>query len=95
MGRKPVKKPTVGHLWTVSPLPLPSIPMLFPGASYDFAFLTSTPERVPPPDEAPPTSGTSIERVLVFVFASVASSVPDHRPRLQLCGPDRRSSFPP
>ena len=82
MGRKLVKKPTVGHLWTVSPLPLPSIPML-------------TPERVPPPDEAPPTSGTSIERVLVFVFASVASSVPDHRPRLQLCGPDRRSSFPP
>ena len=82
MGRKPVKKPTVGHLWTVSPLPLPSIPML-------------APERVPPPDEAPPTSGTSIERVLVFVFASVASSVPDHRPRLQLCGPDRRSSFPP
>ena len=30
MGRKLVKKPTVGHLWTVSPLPLPSIPMLSP-----------------------------------------------------------------
>ena len=94
MGRNLVKKPTVGHLWTVSPLPLLDIGMsigmlgnininvnargelsnlrlstmlhLF---HYDFALLASTPERVSPSDETPPT-----ERALVFVFVFVPTA---------------------
>ena len=41
MGRKLVKKPTVGHLWTVSPLPLLDV---------QTKSELIIPERVPPPD---------------------------------------------
>ena len=47
MGRKPVKKPTVGHLWTVSPLPLLDV---------QTKSELITPERVPPPDVVYPTT---------------------------------------
>ena len=94
MGRNLVKKPIVGHLWTVSPLPLLDIGMsmgmlgntninvnargelsnlrlstMLHIFHYDFALLASTPERVSPSDETPPT-----ERALVFVFVFVPTA---------------------
>ena len=85
MGRNLVKKPTVGHLWTVFPLPLLGNADINVNARgelsnlrlstmlhlfhYDFALLASTPERVSPSDETPPT-----ERALVFVFVFVPTA---------------------
>ena len=68
MGRKPVKKPTVGHLWTVSPLPLLDIGMSIGmlgnininvnvrGEHVQTKSEPLTPERVPPPDVVYPTT---------------------------------------
>ena len=85
MGRNLVKKPTVGHLWTVFPLPLLGNADINVNARGelsnlrlstmlhllydDFALLASTPERVSPSDGAPPT-----ERALVFVFVFVPTA---------------------
>ena len=85
MGRNLVKKPTVGHLWIVFPLPLLGntninvnargelsnlrLSTMLQLLHYDFALLASTPERVSPSDGAPPT-----ERALVFVFVPTAHS---------------------
>ena len=85
MGRNLVKKPIVGHLWTVFPLPLldnanidvnarGEFSNLRPSTMLhllydDFALLASTPERVSPSDETPPT-----ERALVFVFVFVPTA---------------------
>ena len=84
MGRNLVKKPIVGHLWTVFPLPLldnanidvnarGEFSNLRPSMLHllydDFAPLASTPERVSPSDGTPPT-----ERALVFVFVFVPTA---------------------